>query len=82
MSEQFVCWEPANEEEPGDNPASRNVVEAFGVEWAAEEYAEKEWWNTDPYEETTIHVRDTQGKVYVVKIMVEYEPTFSGSVQP
>ena len=81
MAEAFVCWDDESEDDPGVSPPARNCVEAFSVEWAAEEFAERTFGDSDPVESMTIHVRDTDAKVHVVDIVVEYEPTFSGTVR-
>lgn len=81
MTECFVCWDPEQEDEPTGDAASRNAVYAHDVELAAETYAEAEWGNVDPYEETTIHVRDASGGLHVVNIEVDYSPSFYGTVK-
>lgn len=83
MSDRYVCWEPASEGDPGVSPSPGQIVEnAYDVEDAAAEYAEREWGNTDPYETTTVNVRDSNGMVHAVEVTVEYEPTFSGRLKP
>lgn len=84
MTTRYVCWERDNEDDPGEcaSGTGGNVVENVGVEWAAEAYAEQ-WYNDcgEHVEEMTVMVRDAAGVVHEVLVVVEFSPTFSGTVK-
>lgn len=81
MRERYVCWDEEGDEDPGESPSPRQVVEDFNVEWAAEEYAERIHGESDWADRVTIGVRDASGKVHIVDVDVEAVPSFSGRVR-
>jgi hypothetical protein len=78
---RYVCWDAENDEDPGEAPRADSVVEDWNVEWAAEEFAGRIHDDSDYPDDMTIAVRDPSGAVHTVDILVEYEPSFSGSVR-
>jgi len=67
----FTCWAPEVEDEP-DAP---NVYSRLGADFAAEEYGEQEYPNSDYPGEQTIHVRAADGTV--TRWLVCAEPSVS-----
>lgn len=82
MREHYVCWWKGQDDAPDATPDASHVVEDWGVEGAAEEYAEKCYDNAGEHmDEMTIMVRDALGVVHEVTVTVEFSPTFSGTAK-
>lgn len=82
MSERYACWDAEGDEDPGESPSPRQVVEDYSVEGAAEEYAERCYNNSGEWVDSiAISVRDASGKVHVVDVTMEAVPSFTGSVR-
>lgn len=77
MKRQFVCWEKGNEDDPGESPPTRSVVDDYWASSAAEEFAERAYNDSGEHvDHMTIMVRDPVGSVSEFKVSVEFTPTF------
>lgn len=67
----FRCWFPDNgDEEDGED------VSHIQADWAAEEYAEREYSDNDYPNETTVWVRDPDGELTKWTVCAEPSVTF------